>query len=334
MDQEKIGAFIRDIRKENQLTQEQLAERLGVSQRSVSRWETGKTLPDYSLLPGICEALNVSVVELLEAERIEGDCVSKKQAAGMARDLISLTKTKSRVRKIIGAVLSAAVMLACVVGLYCHEFHVSLASKAELESAINDYHFNDEVSVDVLEWQALGNRLYVLYGEKDHPGACGLARLEKGIFGNYRFIGCRDSEYRWIHADETTVRGTKYCVTYCVNELAGIDSYALPGDGGRIDYGGSPFLKFTRVADSAVISSFQIKYYRNGEEIQPADLPAVLGERTVEGAPFSGYGTAEMGMFYFLEGIVLLLGFVFIRYFLTEAGEKSENQQRRQHERL
>ncbi len=50
MNQVKIGAFISELRKEKELTQEQLGERLGVTQKSISRWETGKNMPDISLL--------------------------------------------------------------------------------------------------------------------------------------------------------------------------------------------------------------------------------------------------------------------------------------------
>lgn len=66
MNQEKIGAFLREVRKERGLTQGQLAEALGVSQKSISRWENGKTMPDYSLLPSICEVLGINVAELSE----------------------------------------------------------------------------------------------------------------------------------------------------------------------------------------------------------------------------------------------------------------------------
>ena len=90
MDQVKIGSFIKEIRKEKGLTQEQLAEKLGVSQKSVSRWETGKTMPDYSLLPNICETLEINVAELLGAEKIAGDSVPKKQVTAMADELEAL----------------------------------------------------------------------------------------------------------------------------------------------------------------------------------------------------------------------------------------------------
>ena len=59
MDQIKVGAFLKDLRKEKGITQEQLAEKLGVSGRTISRWETGKNMPDISLLVEIAELMSV-----------------------------------------------------------------------------------------------------------------------------------------------------------------------------------------------------------------------------------------------------------------------------------
>lgn len=332
MNQGKIGSFIKDVRKEKGLTQEQLAEKLGVSQKSISRWETGKTMPDYSLLPGICEALDINVAELLGAERIAGDSVPKNQVTTMAQNMISLVNNRSRIRKTVGAILSAVIMLVCVVGLYNYEFSISVDSTSDLERAINEYHFADEVSADVLERQAIGNHLYVLYGENEYPGACGLARLEKGIFGNYRMISCVDSGFRWINGTKVTVGKTNYCVTYCASDLP-IDAYGICGvkeapdrnqtidDADliyKLDYSGSPFLTFTEIEDGVTISAYHFKYFQNGVEIQDDELEDVLGSRHVEGAPNSGTGTAELGLFYVFEAIIILLGIVFIRYFLTD----------------
>ena len=69
MDQIKIGAFLKTLRKEKNLTQEQAAEQLGVSNRTVSRWETGTNMPDISLLLVIAELYSVSIPELIEGER-------------------------------------------------------------------------------------------------------------------------------------------------------------------------------------------------------------------------------------------------------------------------
>lgn len=65
----RVGSFIASLRKEKQMTQEQLAEKLGVSNRSVSRWENGYTMPDLSLMQCICEVFHITLTELLNGEK-------------------------------------------------------------------------------------------------------------------------------------------------------------------------------------------------------------------------------------------------------------------------
>lgn len=69
MDQQKIGRFLRELRTEQKLTQEQLAERLGVTNRSVSRWETGSNLPDLDLLLELADLYKVELREILDGKR-------------------------------------------------------------------------------------------------------------------------------------------------------------------------------------------------------------------------------------------------------------------------
>ena len=69
MDQQKIGWFLKELRKEKHFTQEQLAEKLGVSGRTVSRWETGSNMPDISILIEISEFYDVSIPEIVSGER-------------------------------------------------------------------------------------------------------------------------------------------------------------------------------------------------------------------------------------------------------------------------
>ena len=70
MNQEKIGLFIAKCRREKNMTQEDLAEKLGVSNKSISRWENGKTMMDISLFEPLCNELDISIIELLNGERI------------------------------------------------------------------------------------------------------------------------------------------------------------------------------------------------------------------------------------------------------------------------
>jgi len=69
MDQRKTGAFLKELRKEKGITQEQMADELGVSGRTISRWETGSNMPDISLLVEIAEFFDVSIPEIIKGER-------------------------------------------------------------------------------------------------------------------------------------------------------------------------------------------------------------------------------------------------------------------------
>lgn len=78
MNQEKIGKFICKCRKEKNLTQEQLAEKLNITSKSISRWENGKTMPDLSLMKPLCEKLDITINELLSGEKISKNNIEKK----------------------------------------------------------------------------------------------------------------------------------------------------------------------------------------------------------------------------------------------------------------
>ena len=78
MDQIKIGKFIASCRKEVGMTQAVLAEKLGISDRAVSKWETGKSMPDSGIMLELCELLNINVNELLSGEKIMTETYNKK----------------------------------------------------------------------------------------------------------------------------------------------------------------------------------------------------------------------------------------------------------------
>ncbi len=78
MDQIKIGKFIASCRKEQGMTQAVLAEKLGISDRAVSKWETGKSMPDSGIMLELCELLKINVNELLSGERIMAEAYDKR----------------------------------------------------------------------------------------------------------------------------------------------------------------------------------------------------------------------------------------------------------------
>lgn len=113
MEMERIGRFIAECRKEKGLTQEELAEKLGVSNRSISRWETGKTMPDYSLYENICRELNITICELFAAQHSS----PQNQVTIANYSLDQILKEYSRMKKqkkVLGGILFAIVVLILV----------------------------------------------------------------------------------------------------------------------------------------------------------------------------------------------------------------------------
>ena len=90
MDQIKIGKFIAQCRKKENLTQMQLAEKLGITDRAISKWETGKTLPDSSIMLELCGILGITVNDLLSGEVVTMDNYKKE----MDNTLLEMVKQK------------------------------------------------------------------------------------------------------------------------------------------------------------------------------------------------------------------------------------------------
>lgn len=84
MDNLKFGAFIARLRKEKNLTQKELADRLHVTDKAVSKWETGKGFPDVKLLEPLAQELGVSLVELLNGELQQSDTMTVEEAGSVA----------------------------------------------------------------------------------------------------------------------------------------------------------------------------------------------------------------------------------------------------------
>ena len=111
MDQVKVGKFIAKCRKEQNMTQMQLAETLGITDRAVSKWENGKTMPDSSIMLELCDVLQISVNDLLNGEMIAPDDYARKTAAQLVETLQYKEILEERLLKlrklleIVGAIL-------------------------------------------------------------------------------------------------------------------------------------------------------------------------------------------------------------------------------------
>ena len=110
MDTIQIGRFIAECRKEKGLTQEELAEKLGVTNRSISRWENGKTLPDYSLIESICRELGITICELFAAQHARPQNQAVLADYSMNQIFKEYTRMKNQ-RKVLGIILIIAVCI-------------------------------------------------------------------------------------------------------------------------------------------------------------------------------------------------------------------------------
>ena len=95
MDQVKIGKFIQERRKMQNLTQMQLSEMLGITDRAISKWETGRALPDSSIMLELCEILKISVNDLLSGEVVSMDNYNKESE----KNLIDMVRKKEEADK-------------------------------------------------------------------------------------------------------------------------------------------------------------------------------------------------------------------------------------------
>ena len=71
MKQQKIGNFILELRKEKNMTQQELADKIGVTDKAISKWENGRGMPDLSLMKPLCTALGITINDLLSGEKID-----------------------------------------------------------------------------------------------------------------------------------------------------------------------------------------------------------------------------------------------------------------------
>ena len=120
MDQIKIGKFIAECRKKNNLTQMQLAEKLNITDRAVSKWENGKGMPDSSIMLDLCSELKISVNDLLCGEMISMENKNEKQE----QLLLDMAKEVEEKNKIIWTSMWV-IMIVAMISLFAGVFLVA-----------------------------------------------------------------------------------------------------------------------------------------------------------------------------------------------------------------
>ena len=131
MNYDKIGSFIQQKRKDKGLTQKQLAEKLGVTDRAISKWERGQGCPDVSILEILSKELGCSILELLKGREIENEVIPVTEADDYVRDSMNISKqiTKENVISIINKIIVGAVVFIFVLLLYFNIVHIIYVNK-------------------------------------------------------------------------------------------------------------------------------------------------------------------------------------------------------------
>lgn len=118
MDQIKIGKFIAKERKRKKYTQRQLAEILGISDKTISKWECGNGFPEVSLLLPVCDELDISVNELLSGERLSEEGYRKKAEANMVKFIQEKEDNRKKIHLsfLVGAIAIISFLTLILVG--------------------------------------------------------------------------------------------------------------------------------------------------------------------------------------------------------------------------
>ena len=155
MDQIKIGEFISRLRKEKELTQDDLAEKLGVSTKTISRWETGRNMPDYSILKDLCNILGISVNELINGERIEKDKIIKEYDNNLIKVLKEYKRMKRLKNILFFLFIGIGILLIQFIVIFAMLYFMTASAKVEVNTDItkyNNYMFENAIDVYQDKW--------------------------------------------------------------------------------------------------------------------------------------------------------------------------------------
>ena len=186
MNQVKIGKFIAECRKKENLTQMQLAEKLNITDRAVSKWETGKTMPDTSIMLELCDILKITVNDLLSGEEISMENKNQKNEELML-DLAKELEKKNKTIWTTMCVIMAVSILGLLVGCAAVYFFVpegvwqavSVIGICILFLAPCFYALKLEVSVGAYKCKNCGNEIVPTYSQALNAMHMGFTRFLK-----------------------------------------------------------------------------------------------------------------------------------------------------------
>ena len=153
MNYDKIGKFIQEKRKEKNLTQKELAEKLGVTDRAVSKWERGVGCPDVSILEILSKELDCSILEILKGRKIENEIIKVTEADDYVKDSMNISKqiTKEKIISYINKVLVTTIIFIFLLLSYLNIVQIKYLNTEY--KFITDYYENKKIqeSIKTLE---------------------------------------------------------------------------------------------------------------------------------------------------------------------------------------
>lgn len=150
MDQERIGKFIAECRKKKNLTQEELAEKLGINSRSISRWENGNCMPDLAMLPLVSKELGVSINELMTGKYLDKDIYQDKFEENVVTTVSKVDIINKKYNKFMKVSISIIVvaLLFLISLIFCNNYKYPIKYQ------------DDSVEVNVFNTSSLDVKFY------------------------------------------------------------------------------------------------------------------------------------------------------------------------------
>lgn len=235
MNQEKIGKFIAEKRKQKNITQALLAEKLGVTDRSVSNWENGKNMPDLSLFKPLCDILDISINELLSGEELNPEKYQEKFEENIVNTIDYSTK---KVNKYSGLISLIIIVFGLFISISAIMIFPSESSWSSIYSVFGIIIFMIGISriMNKIKWHkrllfmitiftcAMGILLFTDYVNVKNNNEAPMFRIKTTYTGNviyydtlfydvYRCNFDEDNEY-WVTSKNNNVT-TKELISYC-----------------------------------------------------------------------------------------------------------------------
>ena len=117
MNQEKIGRFIAELRKEKNMTQQELADKLNITDRAISHWENGRSMPDAGVILELCKILNINVNELLSAKKIKEDKYNERAEECLLEMRREIETQNKRILTLNKIIINLAIIIFVVIGI-------------------------------------------------------------------------------------------------------------------------------------------------------------------------------------------------------------------------